>query len=72
MSNKADTIHHPITLSLKAAATERNISIEEIAARTGLRESTIFRIFDLRYAPRLDTIIQIANAIGIEVTLKPE
>ena len=55
---------------LKEIAAQKGISHEEIAKRTGTSQTNITRIFGLRYRPRLDIFLNIANAIGVNLFLE--
>ncbi len=50
---------------LREIAREKGIEQKEIAERTGYEPSNISRIFSLRYTPRLDVFLNIAQAIGV-------
>lgn len=52
-------------LLLKQIAIDQGISQQQIAERTGLQQSNVSRIFSLKYCPRLDLLLDIAEAIGV-------
>lgn len=52
-------------LMLKEIATEKGITQEIIAQRSGLIQSNVSRIFALKYKPTLDTFLQVAKAVGV-------
>ena len=54
-----------IVLVLKEIATDQSISQQEIAEKTGLLQSNVSRIFSLKYCPRFDILLAIAEAIGV-------
>jgi DNA-binding phage protein len=54
-----------LVLVLRKVAESKQISPQEIANRTGMLQLNINRFFQLKYCPKLDTFILIANAIGI-------
>lgn len=50
---------------LKEVADAKGITQQEIAEKTGYTQSNISRIFSLKYSPRLDVFLNIANAVGV-------
>ena len=54
-----------LVLLLKGIASKKGISHYKIAEDTGLHQSNVNRFFSLRYKPRLDLFLTIANAIGV-------
>lgn len=54
-----------LVLLLRKVAESKGISQQEIANRTGMLRTNVNRVFQLKYCPKLDTFILIANAIGI-------
>lgn len=50
---------------LKNIANQKNMSNNEIAKITGYNRSTIGRIFDLQFCPKLQIFIDIARAVGV-------
>lgn len=58
-----------LVLSLKETAEKKGITQQCIAEQSGLIQSNISRFFALKYRPTLDTFLQVANALGIEVSL---
>lgn len=54
---------------LVARREELGLSQAELAARTGLAQSAIARFEMQRVMPRLDTVLNIAGALGLEVEL---
>lgn len=54
-----------LVLFLREIAESKGISQQEIANRTGMLRTNINRVFNMKYCPKLDTFILIANAIGI-------
>ena len=59
-----------LVLILRKVAESKGISQQEIANRTGMLRTNINRVFQLKYCPKLDTFILIANAIGINFFLE--
>ena len=54
-----------LVLLLKKIAAQKGITQEQIAKRTGYYESNVNRVFALKYKPRLDVFLNLANAIGV-------
>lgn len=54
-----------LVLILRKVAESKGISQQEIANRTGMLRTNVNRVFQLKYCPKLDTFILIANAIGV-------
>jgi len=54
-----------LVLILRKVAESKNISQQEIANRTGMLRTNVNRVFQLKYCPKLDTFILIANAVGV-------
>lgn len=50
---------------LSDVATQKGLTIQEIANRCGYARSNVSRIFGHKYVPKLDTYLKIAEAIGI-------
>lgn len=70
-----NTTRHPsnwkvIVLTLKEIATDQGISQQEIAEKTGLLQSNVSRIFALKYCPRLDLLLAIADAVGVTIFIE--
>ena len=66
------TTPHPanwkvIVLFLKKIAAENGISQQQIAEHTGLVQSNVSRIFSLKYCPRFDLFLRIADAVGVTI-----
>jgi transcriptional regulator with XRE-family HTH domain len=59
-----------IILLLKAIAQDKKLTQEEIAARTGLHQSNVNRMLNLKHPPRLDTFLLVAQAIGVNFFLE--
>ena len=54
-----------LVLLLKEIADDKNITQQQIADATGLKQSNVSRFFSLKYKPNLDVFLQIANAIQV-------
>ena len=54
-----------LVLLLKEIADQKNITQNEIADKSGLRQSHISRFFSLKYCPNLDTFLKVAKAIKV-------
>lgn len=69
MNNEQSNEQHwkSLVLILRKVAESKGISQQEIANRTGMLRTNINRVFQLKYCPKLDTFILIANAIGISL-----
>jgi transcriptional regulator with XRE-family HTH domain len=59
-----------LVIQLRQIAEEKRITQEMIADKTGMLQSNISRIFSLKYVPTLQTIVLIASAIDVELTLE--
>lgn len=54
-----------LVLLLKEIAHEKAITINQIAEKTGLHQSSVSRFFSLKYKPTLDAFLEIAKAIKV-------
>ncbi|MBY0486345.1 MAG: helix-turn-helix domain-containing protein [Flavobacteriaceae bacterium] len=54
-----------LVLLLKEIAIEKSISINEIAERSKMEQSSVSRFFSLKFKPTLPTFLEIAKAIGV-------
>jgi len=59
-----------ICKQLSALAQEKGFTQEKLAQLTGLKQESISRIFGGRFSPRLDLLLQIANAMKVSIILK--
>lgn len=57
---------------LKEAADKKGITQEDIAKKTGYQQPNVSRFFSLRYTPRLDVFLKIAQAIGAVIKISGE
>jgi DNA-binding phage protein len=55
---------------LKVIAKERDISQYQISERTGIKQPSVNQILNLRKCPRIDTVIKIADAIDMNISVK--
>lgn len=54
-----------LVLLLKEIATQKGISINQIAEKTGMEQSSVSRFFSLKFKPTLPTFLEIAKAIKV-------
>jgi transcriptional regulator with XRE-family HTH domain len=54
-----------LVLFLKEIAAQKGISINEIAERSKMEQSSVSRFFSLKFKPTLPTFLEIAKAIGV-------
>ena len=54
-----------LVLLLKEIANEKSISINEIAERSKMEQSSVSRFFSLKFKPTLPTFLEIAKAINV-------
>lgn len=54
-----------LVLLLKEIADQKNISINQIAATSGIEQSSVSRFFSLKFKPTLLTFLEIAKAIKV-------
>lgn len=52
---------------IETLAGEKNLSMYELARRSGMAESTLYNLFERGTMPKLDTLERICN--GLEITL---
>ncbi|MEE0992518.1 MAG: helix-turn-helix transcriptional regulator [Bacteroidales bacterium] len=56
-----------VMLSIISERIEQGLSQKELAERTGLKQSAIARMERLQVMPRVDTVVKVANALGIRI-----
>lgn len=56
-----------VMLSIISERIEQGLSQKELAERTGLKQSAIARMERLQVMPRIDTVVKVANALGIKI-----
>ena len=54
-----------LVLLLRKIAEAKNISQNEIAERTGLKQANISRLFSLKFPPSMRVFLKVANAIEV-------
>ena len=68
MNNQSTDQHWQVlVLLLKNIAAEKGITREQISDKTGMKASSISRIFSLRYRVTLANYVSIAQAIGVNL-----
>jgi transcriptional regulator with XRE-family HTH domain len=73
MNNQPTEQHWQVlVLLLKNIAAEKGITREQIAEVTGMKSSSISRIFSLRYRVTLANFIAIARAVGVNFFLEDQ
>lgn len=56
-----------IMLSIVSERIKQGLSQKELAERTGLKQSAIARMERLQVMPRIDTVVKVANELGIKI-----
>ena len=59
-----------LVLWLRERMQELNISQEQLAEMCGMPQSSISRIFNMKFSPTLKVVTLIASKLGIEVDFK--
>lgn len=54
-----------LVLLLKEIADKKSISQNDIAAQTGMLQSSVSRFFSLKFKPTLDTFLQVSKAVKV-------
>jgi transcriptional regulator with XRE-family HTH domain len=60
-----------LATAIRARRAELQITQEEVAAVTGLNRRVVGELERGRISPRFETVVAIANALGLDVTLRP-
>lgn len=60
-----------LVLLLKEVAKERNINQEQLADMTDLKQSSISRLFGLKFCPNMRTYLAVAKALELNVFFEP-
>lgn len=55
---------------IEALSKKQGLSRYRIAKNTGLAESTIKRIFEKKFSPKLEIVEKMADVVGAELQLK--
>lgn len=58
-----------VIVELIEARVERGYSQRQLASKCGIKQSAIARMESLRSIPRLDTIIRVAKALGVVISV---
>lgn len=69
-SNATASNWQEIVLELKSIAEQQGVTQDQIADRTGLIQSNVSRIFNLKFIPRISTLTAIAKALNVEIIIK--
>lgn len=56
-----------LVLYLKEVALDNGYTQEKLEEKTGLTQSTLSRFFALKWRPRLDTYLKVANAMEVNL-----
>ena len=59
-----------VILQLKDIADQKGVSQVDVATRTGMTQPNISRLFALKYVPKLSTVVLIAQALEVELTVR--
>lgn len=66
MDKEANDYHWKVLVTfLEQIARQKGITQDHIAAITGMKQSSISRLFSLNYVPKLHTFLAIAGAVGV-------
>ena len=69
-NNNQDQQWKLLVLLLKEIAESKGITQTQIAEETGLLQSNISRFFSLKFKPTLDTFLQVAKAVNVNVLIE--
>lgn len=58
-----------VIVELIEARVERGYTQQQLAEKTGLKQSAIARMEALKSIPRLDTVIKVANALKVRISV---
>ena len=61
---------NPRVLVMVLQATARALGMTELARRTGITRESLYKSLGFSRNPRLDTVLKIVRALGLEVSLK--
>ena len=66
MDKEANDYHWKVLVTfLEQIARQKGITQGQIAEATGMKQSSISRLFSLNYVPKLHTFLSIAQAVGV-------
>lgn len=66
MDKEANDYHWQVLVTfLEEIAKQKGISQGQIAESTGMMQSSVSRLFSLKYVPKLHTFLSIAQAVGV-------
>lgn len=66
---KSETLKIKLVLEIEKARKEQKLSQKEIAKRANISQGQYSRIENLESTPNLETIINLAGAVGKKITL---
>lgn len=66
---RAETLARELVASLAARRRELGLTQSEVALRAGLQQAAVARFEAGRLIPHLDTVMNIASALGVRVGL---
>lgn len=67
---RAESNWKEIVLMIKDAYDRSDMTQTEIQRKTGLIQSNISRIFNLKHPPLISTLVAIAEVVGVELIIK--
>ena len=67
---KISDIVNELIVQLITRRLELNMSQRELATKSGIKQPMIARIEKFESVPRIDTLVKIAYALGLEISLK--
>lgn len=67
---RAESNWKEIVLMIKDAYDRSDMTQTEIQRKTGLIQSNISRIFNLKHPPLISTLVAIAEVVGVEFIIK--
>lgn len=66
MDKEANEYHWQVLVTfLEEIAKQKGITQGQIAEETGMMQSSVSRLFSLKYVPKLHTFLAIAGAVGV-------
>lgn len=58
-----------VVLQLKEAFDRSGLTQEELSDKTGLMQTSISRIFSMKFVPKISTLVLIADALNCEINV---